>query len=67
VSEPYVWKLKGGAIVHPTCREAYVKKNAKGSYYPAIESALHPGYPMPSGRFQLCAQCNKPIWEGGAS
>ena len=62
--EPYVYRLKGGAIVHPFCRESYVEKRKHDAYnYPAIEAALHPGYSMPSGRFQLCDHCQTPIWE----
>lgn len=63
VSTEYVYRLKGGAIVHPLCRESYVKKHTTSHFFPAIEAALHPGYQMPPGRFQICAQCNAPIWE----
>lgn len=58
--ELYVYKLKGGAIVHTVCREPYVKKHTSAYNYPGIEAALYHGYPM--SRFQLCAQCEAPIW-----
>lgn len=58
-TEPFVYRLKGGAIVHSFCREAFVKKHTSQYNYPGIEAAL---YQMPSGRFQLCAHCQKPIW-----
>jgi hypothetical protein len=63
---PYVWKLKGGAVVHGPCRESYVKAHTTSHFYPSIEAALHPGYPMRDGRFQLCAHCQRPIWDAPA-
>lgn len=59
----YVYRMKTGAIVHPLCRRAYVAKHETPSYYPGIEACLYPGYPMPSGRFQLCDHCQTPIWD----
>lgn len=62
MSELFAWKLKTGAIVHPECREPFANGKT-GHAYPAIESALYPGYPMPEGRFQICRHCEAPIWE----
>ena len=61
VKTEYVYRLKGGAIVHPVCREAYVKKHTSAYNYPGIEAALYQGYPM--SRFQLCSHCEAPIWD----
>ena len=65
-AQPYVYRLKGGAIVHPLCREAYVKAHTPSHFYPGIEAGLYQGYAMPEGRFQLCKQCQRPIWDADA-
>lgn len=57
----HAYRLTGGAIVHAVCREDYVAAKKTSHWYPAIEAALYQGYPL--NRFQLCAQCQAPIWD----
>lgn len=53
------YKLKGGAIVHPACRETFVAKQKNPSLYPGIEAAMFPGYEFQKG--QVCKECGQPI------
>lgn len=62
----YVYRLRNGVMVHTTCREAYVKRHHTNQHnYPGIEAAIWEGRPM--SRFQLCAQCDGPIWDQPAN